>query len=471
MIKKRWMKVVVAVVAALVMVTAVYASTYQVRKGDTLYGIARQYKITVNDIVVANNIANPNLIYEGQVLEIPDGTSDPEPTPAPEPPPPTTPPSTGGTYTVQPGDTLFRIALQFGTTVSAISQANNITNPSLIFVGQVLVIPGGTGDTPPPPQAPPPTNPAPPSGMELGGQSHGFDHVDLMHQAGMSWIKVQFKWSPGDNAADLASRIQAAHDNNLKILLSITGANTYPAPGGIDFNSFTNFVGEVAALGPDAIEVWNEMNIDFEWPAGEINPATYVNDMLRPAYTSIKAANANVMVISGALAPTGFDNGHNAWADDRYLAGMSAAGAASYMDCVGVHHNAGATAPSLFTGHPGGTHYSWYFRPTLDLYYNSFGGVRPVCFTELGYLSADGFPGLSPNFGWAAETSVAEHAQWLGDAVRLAAGTGQVRLLVVFNVDFTHYDVNGDPQAGYAILRPDGSCPACATLSAAIDGR
>jgi hypothetical protein len=107
----------------------------------------------------------------------------------------------------------------------------------------------------------------------------------------------------------------------------------------------------------------------------------------------------------------------------------------------------------------------------MNLYYNSFGGARKVCFTELGYLSADGFPGLSSNFGWASETSVAEHAQWLGDAVRLAAGSGKVRLLIVFNVDFTEYDVNGDPQAGYAILRPDGSCPACSSLNDAINGR
>jgi LysM repeat protein len=449
----------------MVMVTAVYASSYQVKKGDTLYSLAKQYKTTVSAITAANNITNPNLIYEGQILEIPDGTSNPAPTPAPVPPP-TNPPPTSGTYTVKPGDTLFHIALQFGTTVSAIAQANNITNPALIYVGQVLIIPGGTGSTPPPNPSPLPN-----TGFALGGQSHGFAHVDLMKQAGLSWIKIQYKWSPGNQAADLASPIQAAHAAGLKILLSITGATTYPAAGSIDFNGYANFVGEVAALSPDAIEVWNEMNIDFEWPAGEINPATYVNDMLRPAYTKIKAANVNVMVISGALAPTGFDNGQNAWADDRYLAGMNAAGAATYMDCVGVHHNAGATSPNSSTGHPGGSHYSWYFQPTLNLYYSSFGGSRPVCFTELGYLSADGFPGLSPNFGWAADTSVQEHAQWLGEAVNLAANSGRVRLLVVFNVDFTQYDVNGDPQAGYAILRPDGSCPACATLSAAMNGR
>jgi LysM repeat protein len=46
------------------------------------------------------------------------------------------------TYVVQPGDNLYRIALRFGVSVAAIQQANGITNPSLIFVGQVLLIPG-----------------------------------------------------------------------------------------------------------------------------------------------------------------------------------------------------------------------------------------------------------------------------------------------------------------------------------------
>src|SRR5690606_39376698 len=94
------------------------------------------------------------------------------------------------------------------------------------------------------------------------------------------------------------------------------------------------------------IEVWNEQNIDGEWPAGQISPQAYVDNVLRPAYAAIKAANPNVLVISGAPSPTGFDNGTNAWADNRYIAGMAAAGAANYADCIGIHFNAGATAPS-----------------------------------------------------------------------------------------------------------------------------
>lgn len=463
--KSRLLAGLMAITLLFLLATAVSALTYTVQYGDTLYSIARRFNTTVGAIAQANHIPNPNLIYVGQQLEIP-GDGDPPPPPPGSTPVPTAPPPGGSTtYVVRPGDTLSSIARRFGTTVSAIAQANNIANPNLIYVGQTLAIPTG-GTNPPPPGNPPPS----PGGFELGGQSWNTGNRARMQEAHMTWIKVQHKWAPGHSADMLAGTIQEAHNNGFKILLSITGAQTYPPANGIDFNAYVNFVRDVAALGPEAIEVWNEQNIDFEWPAGQISPTSYVNNMLAPAYNAIKAANPNVMVISGALAPTGFDNGTNAWADARYLQGMAAAGAASYMDCIGVHHNAGATSPSARSGHPaddGAGHYSWYFGPTFDLYYNSFAGARRVCFTELGYLSPDGFTFLPPNFSWASGTSVSEHAQWLGEAVSLARSSGRARLLIVFNVDFTTY-TDTDPQAGYAIIRPDGSCPACATLAAAM---
>jgi LysM repeat protein len=65
-------------------------------------------------------------------------------TPAPATPavtPTAEPTATAQTYTVQRGDTLSSIARQFGTTVDALVAANGITDPSIIGVGQTLVIP------------------------------------------------------------------------------------------------------------------------------------------------------------------------------------------------------------------------------------------------------------------------------------------------------------------------------------------
>ncbi|WP_156889792.1 LysM peptidoglycan-binding domain-containing protein [Planococcus lenghuensis] len=109
---------------------------YTVKSGDTLYRIALKYNVSVSQLAAANNIANPSLIRVGQVLVIPGKTTTP-------------PPSTAVKYTVKSGDTLYRIALKYGVSVSQLATANNISNPSLIQVGQVLVIPGKT-TTPPP---------------------------------------------------------------------------------------------------------------------------------------------------------------------------------------------------------------------------------------------------------------------------------------------------------------------------------
>lgn len=131
------------------------AVQYVVKAGDTLYRIARLYGVTVQQIAAANNIANINLIYTGQVLQIP-GTGGTTP-----PVTPTTPttPSAETKYTVKAGDTLYRIAKLYGVTVQQLAAANKIANINLIFVGQVLTIPG-TGGTVTPVTPVTPTPPA-----------------------------------------------------------------------------------------------------------------------------------------------------------------------------------------------------------------------------------------------------------------------------------------------------------------------
>lgn len=111
--------------------------------GDNLSRIAARYGVSVNALVAANNIWNPNRIYVGQVLVIPTGYyPPPAPPPPPSYPPPQYPPYGIVTYyTVQPRDTLAGIARYFGTTVQAIASANGIYNPNYVYVGQVLAIP------------------------------------------------------------------------------------------------------------------------------------------------------------------------------------------------------------------------------------------------------------------------------------------------------------------------------------------
>jgi LysM repeat protein len=127
------------------------ASYVTVQWGDTLSGIASECGTTV----YAMQAANPGLgywVYAGQVLYIPTGNTSGGYYP---------PPATGGTYVVQVGDTMAKIASRAGTTVSAIMAVNpQIYNPNVIYVGQVINMPSGT--TPPPNYPPPPPNYPPP---------------------------------------------------------------------------------------------------------------------------------------------------------------------------------------------------------------------------------------------------------------------------------------------------------------------
>lgn len=129
---------------------------YTVQRGDNLTRIANRYGTTVQAIVNANGL-HTTVIQPGQVLWIPAGQGG----------------GGGGggycatIYVVQPGDTLSQIARWYGVSVQQLTAANNLYNPSRIYVGQRLCIPGGWGPQPIPPQPlppqPVPPQPVPPS--------------------------------------------------------------------------------------------------------------------------------------------------------------------------------------------------------------------------------------------------------------------------------------------------------------------
>ncbi len=127
------------------------AFRYTVQRGDTLNGIARRYGLTVRDLVDANDIVNPNLIFPGQKIIIP-GYSIPSPPEPPAPAPPTSPPIDQFiVHNVVRGDTISAIAKRYGITVRQLIEANQISDSGHIQVGQQLVIPGVVA---PPPEIP-----------------------------------------------------------------------------------------------------------------------------------------------------------------------------------------------------------------------------------------------------------------------------------------------------------------------------
>jgi N-acetylmuramoyl-L-alanine amidase len=120
------------------------AGTHVVARGENLTRIARRYGTTVAAIVAANGIANPSRIFAGQQLSIPGAAAVDVPAPNASAPTAVAAPAIApaATHTVAAGENLTRIAGRYGTTVAAIVAANGIANPSRIFAGQQLAIPG-----------------------------------------------------------------------------------------------------------------------------------------------------------------------------------------------------------------------------------------------------------------------------------------------------------------------------------------
>lgn len=100
-------------------------NTYLVRRGDTLWGIAQMYRTSVERLAAMNHISDPNLIYPGEILQVSSSGSTGD---------------VGRTYVVRYGDTLSGIARRYGTTVSQLAAANGIENPNLIYAGEVLTV-------------------------------------------------------------------------------------------------------------------------------------------------------------------------------------------------------------------------------------------------------------------------------------------------------------------------------------------
>jgi hypothetical protein len=348
------------------------------------------------------------------------------------------------------------------------------------------------------PAAPPASNPAPNPGFGYGLQAHMVHNgqagmvMSKIKDIGFGWVKQQVEWKhfeAGKGAYEwgaLDEIVGAANATGVKVLWSVVNAPSW-ARGGQDLSvggppnnpgDMADFLGAMAGRycgsSVKAIEVWNEQNLHYEWGNMKIDPAGYMN-LLKPAYNKIKAACPSMIVVSGALTPTGAPP-PKAMDDVAYLEGMYKNGLKSYSDAIGAHPSGYNVAPSVkggqaacdfitqqgssFRGPCNTLHRSWSFNATMTQYYDvmkRYGdGAKKIWPTEFGW--ATNWIG-DPSYAYAADNTRDEQAKWTVEAYKLMKQWGFVGVAFLWNLNF---DVvaPGTEKAQWAIVHGDWSATA-----------
>jgi hypothetical protein len=298
------------------------------------------------------------------------------------------------------------------------------------------------------------------------------------NQLGVRWVKMQVRWETMElqpdqyNWFETDTFLPAARSQNLNVLISVVTSPSWAREPGVDQSrhgppaSSVEYAGFIRALLErypgmvQAIEVWNEQNLDREWTsAAGLSAPNYIT-LLRETYLAVKAIDPGIMVVSGALSPTGVSDGVSAWDDFVYMDQMIQAGLLGVADCIGVHHNGYNIPPTVrwdqvpddptasFRGPfaDGNPHHSWSFRSTLEQYISKVrlaGGAQELCVTEFGWATADGLAGVPQGLEFAYDNSEAEQAAYTVEALDFMSASGDVRLAILWNLNY-------GPQAGWA---------------------
>jgi len=329
--------------------------------------------------------------------------------------------------------------------------------------------------------------------------------INMVSQLKMNWVKQQVRWAEfepeqgkikDESWVILDRLVRKANKANVKVMLSIVsapgwshrsvGPDPQEDPYGIkappdDLNAYANFVGLVVdrykALGYPihAIEVWNEQNLLREWRTNpqKIDAPRYMQ-MLRLTYQVVKAKDPNIVVISGALSPTGCDDGVTCVDDFKYLEQMVSLGLLDNADCIGIHHNGynlppdvsyqsapkySKAATATFRGPFDNPHHSWSFYTTLQQSAQIVKKQKPLCITEFGWPSSDGInTPVRQGFEFSKDNTLQDQATYITQAFELMKEWGFVKIAFLWNLNFftVTQDISTTDNAIYSILNSAG---------------
>jgi polysaccharide biosynthesis protein PslG len=309
--------------------------------------------------------------------------------------------------------------------------------------------------------------------------------VEQLRELGVGWVKVQVSWKlyqpapeqySDERFADLDQLVEAAQENNINVLLGVAKAPEWSRPttemdGSPRDNDLYRQFMQMLALRykgrVSAYELWNEPNLQREWNGVPLDAAA-LGALIRAGAEGVRAADSAALVISGAPAVTGIDDGIVAIDDRRYFRAMLESGVAQVVDGFGVHPYGWANPPDATVANPDtavpthNDHPSFFFQDTLQDYgalLTDFNITdKQLWVTEFGWGSFEGFGTAPPaEATFMVDVSEWQQAVYTQRALVLADDWPWVGPMMLWNLNFAPWIGAAFSESGYSLLRPDGS--------------
>ncbi|MDX1413832.1 MAG: cellulase family glycosylhydrolase [Candidatus Promineifilaceae bacterium] len=314
--------------------------------------------------------------------------------------------------------------------------------------------------------------------------------VEHLETLGVGWVKVQVSWKlyqpdrdryDMERFAELDELIRTAREREIDVLLGVSKApewsrSTTEQDGPpLDYSLYADFMSFLADRyrgQVDAYELWNEPNLQREWNGAVLSAADFAQ-LVEIGAEGARAADPEILIISGAPAVTGINDGIVAIDDRVYLRGMLEAGIETVVDAIGVHPYGWANPPgssfekpaSFVTSHH--DHPSFFFQDTLADYSNLLdenGVSKQLWATEFGWGSFDGIlnkqgtPEPAPDHAsFMNQVSEFQQATYNLQALQTAQTMDVIGPLFLWNLNFGPLLGTQFSESGYSLLGTDGS--------------
>ncbi len=389
-------------------------------------------------------------------------------------------------------------------------------------VGAILVLatvvaacgPGAGDDTPVPPAdtavptetpipSPTPTatptltpSPTPDPTFPMGTAyfSYGID-VDLFYKdydevlgyvddLGVEWVRQQVWWQDIEGAKglyvweELDNVVDAVGRHHRKLLVSIVRSPSWATVDGgygmpAEPEDLGDFVTAMAARYKNRIqayEIWNEQNYAVENDGYVQDPGRYV-ELLKVAYTRIKAADPLAIVLFGPLTPTGVEDPTIAIDDIIYLQQVLAyqnGVVKGYFDVLAAHVGGTHNPPDTLWPEKPGPFPSWqndstfYFRHVENIraVLEAYGdGDKQIWLTEFGWASIDGITDTpAPGYEYALDNSARQQGEYVAAALEMGRTKYQPWLgaMFVWNLNFARTNPPSDQKAAFGLIDAAG---------------